>query len=115
MGVAFQDAVSSYAAQAATEYDYDVLDRLERLILTHRPRSVPETIAMLEVVIPNVEAGGRGDGADVQALQSILAYLGELPPLLTPSRSAQGRRRTSQSRTQRPDPAGLSSETEAGA
>lgn len=78
MGVAFQDAVSAYAAQAATEYDYDVLDRLERLILTHRPRSIPEIIAMLGVVIPNVEAGGRGDGADVKALENIMSYLGTL-------------------------------------
>jgi len=92
MGVAFQDAVSAYAAQAATEYDYDVLDRLERLILTHRPRSIPETIAMLEVVIPNVEAGGRGDGADVQALQSVLAYLSTLPaPQAAPSSSRSRR------------------------
>jgi hypothetical protein len=35
-------------------------------------------LGMLCVIIPNVELGGRGDGADVAALENIRTYLESL-------------------------------------
>lgn len=75
MGIAFKEAVETYEKSPKIEYDHELLDRLERLILAHRPQSVPEIIDMLVVIIPNVEAGGRGDGADVEALENIMTHL----------------------------------------
>lgn len=75
MVVAFQETVEAYHAGADTEGDHDVLESLERLILDHMPQSIAEIVSMLGVIIPNVELGGRGDGADVAALENIQAYL----------------------------------------
>ncbi|MBN9318431.1 MAG: hypothetical protein J0I28_01910 [Caulobacterales bacterium] len=50
-------------------------DRLERIILQHLPASPSEAVCMLDVVIPDLEAGGRSDGLDVKALCSIRAWL----------------------------------------
>ncbi|MCV0416523.1 MAG: hypothetical protein K5831_16790 [Brevundimonas sp.] len=59
-----------------TEADgFDVVDRLERLILDHEPRSAAEAAAMLEMVGENLEAGGRSDGRDVRALKRVIAFL----------------------------------------
>lgn len=78
MVVAFSDSVASYVSGMTTETDYDVLDKLERLILEHIPQSIAETVSMLGVVILNVEAGGRTDGADVSALESIRSFLAQV-------------------------------------
>ncbi|MNS73129.1 hypothetical protein D3C72_1065600 [compost metagenome] len=79
MVVAFLETVEAYRTSIDTEGDHDVLEKLERLILGHTPRSIAEIISMLGVIIPNVELGGRGDGADVAALESIQTYLQGLP------------------------------------
>lgn len=75
MVVAFHETVEAYRTSTDTEDDHDVLETLERLILDHTPQSIAEIVSMLGVIIPNVELGGRGDGADVAALQNIQAYL----------------------------------------
>lgn len=75
MVVAFHETVEAYRTSTDTEDDHDVLEKLERLILDHIPQSIAEIVSMLGVIIPNVELGGRGDGADVAALENIQAYL----------------------------------------
>lgn len=75
MVFAFQKAVEAYVASTSTEGDHDVLEKLERLILDHIPQSIADTVGMLGVIIPNVELGGRGDGADISALENIRTYL----------------------------------------
>ncbi|MNE29477.1 MULTISPECIES: hypothetical protein [unclassified Brevundimonas] len=75
MVVAFHETVEAYRTSTDTEDDHDVLEKLERLILDHTPQSIAEIVSMLGVIIPNVELGGRGDGADVAALENIQAYL----------------------------------------
>ncbi|MNV02910.1 hypothetical protein D3C71_931500 [compost metagenome] len=78
MVVAFHETVEAYRTSTDTEGDHDVLETLERLILDHTPQSIAEIVSMLGVIIPNVELGGRGDGADVAALENIQAYLQSL-------------------------------------
>ena len=78
MVVAFQETVEAYVTSTDTEGDDDLLNKLERLILDHSPRSIAETVSMLGVIIPNVEIGGRVDGADVAALANIRTFLESL-------------------------------------
>ncbi|MBB4799083.1 hypothetical protein U0030_10090 [Brevundimonas bullata] len=78
MVVAFQETVEAYVTSTDTEGDDDLLNKLERLILDHIPRSIAETVSMLGVIIPNVEIGGRVDGADVAALANIRTFLESL-------------------------------------
>lgn len=69
-----EDTVRAY--RAVTEADgYDVVDRLERLILDHEPHSAAEAATMLEMVGENLEAGGRSDGRDLRALKRVIAFL----------------------------------------
>lgn len=69
-----EEAVRAY--RLATEDDgFDLVDRLERLILDHRPMSAEEAAAMLELVGENLEAGGRSDGRDLGALRRVIAFL----------------------------------------
>lgn len=75
MVVAFKDTVDAYEHCTHIEGEEDVLEKLERLILEHIPQSIAETIAMLGVLIPNVEAGARVDGADLKALENIRTFL----------------------------------------
>lgn len=52
--------------------------RLERIILDHRPSCPSEAVAMLDVIIPDLQAGGRSDGRDVAAIANIRALLSTL-------------------------------------
>jgi hypothetical protein len=52
--------------------------RLERIILDHTPASPGEAVAMLDVIIPELMAGGRSDGRDILALDRIRTMLGAL-------------------------------------
>jgi hypothetical protein len=51
------------------------LERLEHLILDHRPGTSGEAISILDIVIPDMAAGGRSDGRDVSALLNIRTLL----------------------------------------
>ena len=68
-----QDASSSIDVTG-----YRTLERLERVILDHQPSSPNEAIAMLDLVIPEVLAGGRSDGRDASALMNIRTMLAGL-------------------------------------
>lgn len=69
-----EEAVRAY--RAVTEADgFEVVDRLERLILDHEPESAGEAAAMLEMVGENLKAGGRSDGRDARALQRVIVFL----------------------------------------
>ena len=54
---------------------FEVMERLERLILDHKPQGAEEAALMLEQVGENLEAGGRSDGRDLAALQRVVAFL----------------------------------------
>lgn len=49
--------------------------RLERLILDHDPQSIPEAVAMLNVALPDLVAGGRTDGRDIGAVSRVRDFL----------------------------------------
>lgn len=57
------------------EKSWKAVESLERVILDHRPSTAPEAVAMLDVVISDVIGGGRADGRDIKALQSIRSML----------------------------------------
>ncbi|MNH53286.1 hypothetical protein D3C85_694100 [compost metagenome] len=60
--------------------NYDVMDRLEVMVLKHNPKSLPEAATMLDVVAVNVAAGQRCDGLDVRAVQVVASFLREQHP-----------------------------------
>lgn len=63
------------------EAAFNALERLERIILDHVPRSVHEAVAMLDVIIPGLTEGGRSDGLDIEALANIRSMLASLPTI----------------------------------
>ena len=76
MRAALKLAETVQAYRAVTEDDgFEIIDRLERRILDHRPFSAEEAAAMLEVVGENLEVGGRSDGRDLKALHRVIAFL----------------------------------------
>lgn len=79
MGNAVFHKVLTKLSLASTGDYSGSMERLERLILDHSPTSAAEAASMLDVIIPDVEAGGRSDGRDVRALCSIRTYLGSSP------------------------------------
>lgn len=74
----FQQMVTEFNLGADGDYSGSI-ERLEKLILDHAPTSASEAVSMLDLIIPEVEAGGRSDGRDVRALVSIRTYLGTVP------------------------------------
>ncbi|MFN3352773.1 MAG: hypothetical protein ACK4Z5_04115 [Brevundimonas sp.] len=73
----FNHAVETYRRLATSEDPAatDDLEHVEVAILKHRPRSAGEAAAMIEVVLASLEAGGRSDGLDTVALQTLLRWL----------------------------------------
>ncbi len=63
---------------AETSRGCRTIEMLERTILGHAPQSVTEAVCMLDVVIPELRAGGRSDGRDIAALGRIRALLATL-------------------------------------
>lgn len=59
------------AWRAASDADKNILDRLERNILRHSPKSAEEAAIMLDVVAVNVATGQRCDELDVRAVHSV--------------------------------------------
>ncbi len=75
----FSEAAAKFPVVMGSEDDsaYRTLERLERIILDHIPHTPKEAVVMLDVIIPDVSAGGRSDGRDVRALSSIRTMLNE--------------------------------------
>ncbi|MGX8273809.1 hypothetical protein ACWQV9_14095 [Brevundimonas diminuta] len=73
MGVSL--ARTAVAWRLASEADEDVIERLEKIILRHSPKSAEEAATMLDVVAVNVSAGQRCDGLDVAAIESVSSWL----------------------------------------
>ena len=72
--VGLEDAVKAY--RCVTEDDgFEMVDRLERLILDHNPHSANEAALMLEMVGENLEVGGRSDGRDLRALKRVIRFI----------------------------------------
>lgn len=81
MGRANFSQATTKLVSAASSEDGDSLGtvlRLERIILDHTPSCPLEAVAMLDVIIPELTAGGRSDGRDVSALTNIRALLSTL-------------------------------------
>jgi len=70
----FQRVVSELTSVASGD-DSTAMETLERMILDHEPKCLTEAVSMLDVIIPEVETGGRSDGRDVRALHSIRSFL----------------------------------------
>ncbi len=51
------------------------LDKAERIILDHEPRSASDAVKIVHVLRTNAEAGQRGDGRDVKALARLHRWL----------------------------------------
>jgi hypothetical protein len=77
----FSQAIEQFSnlSVSADEAAYRAVENLERVILDHVPKTLAEAVAMLDLVIPEVSLGGRADGRDVKALQSIRTLLGAHP------------------------------------
>lgn len=75
----FEQAATEFQLAGTREDDatYRTLERLERIILDHTPHTPDEAVTMLDVIIPDVSAGGRSDGRDVRALCSIRSMLSQ--------------------------------------
>lgn len=73
----FYKAVERFAEANSSEDDgsFEKLERLERLILGHFPNSPAEAVMIMDLIIPNLLAGGRSDGRDVSALINIREML----------------------------------------
>ncbi|MFN3353375.1 MAG: hypothetical protein ACK4Z5_07185 [Brevundimonas sp.] len=77
----FEQALETYLALRGSE-DPDALDLFEAAeigILKHLPRSPIEAAAIVEVVMDNLENGGRGDGLDIRAMKHLRAWLDPRP------------------------------------
>jgi len=75
----FSQATARIAeVRALDDNDFPAVNQLERIILEHRPRTAAEAVAMLDLIIPDLAAGGRCDGRDVVALASIRTLLSSL-------------------------------------
>jgi len=68
---------AAYAArQAAVEGDdTDVLDRLELLILKHRPLGAEDAGIVLATALENLRHGGRPDELDVMAVERVIQWI----------------------------------------
>lgn len=77
----FSQAVVQFSnlTPTADEAAWRAIETLERVILDHVPKTLGEAAAMLDVVIPEVCAGGRADGRDVKALRNIRTLLDAHP------------------------------------
>jgi hypothetical protein len=73
----FSQAIVQFSnlSVSADDAAYRAVENLERVILDHVPKTPAEAVAMLDVIIPEVSLGGRADGRDVKALQSIRSLL----------------------------------------
>jgi hypothetical protein len=76
----FADAAAKLhlATNGEDDATYRTLERLERIILDHKPHTAGEAVSMLDVIIPDVSSGGRSDGRDVRALCSIRSMLSQI-------------------------------------
>jgi len=75
----FSQATARIAeTRAFDDSDFSAVNQLERIILDHRPRTPGEAVAMLDLIIPDISAGGRCDGRDVVALANIRTLLSGL-------------------------------------
>jgi len=74
----FSQAIVQFSnlSASADEAAYRAVEHLERVILDHVPKTLGEAVAMLDVIIADVSAGGRADGRDVKALGNIRSLLG---------------------------------------
>ena len=75
----FSQAIAHYPYVRCDERGYLALEKLERIILDHCPKTSSEAVAMLNVAIPDISSGGRSDGRDVKALRSIRTLLAAQP------------------------------------
>lgn len=77
----FSQAIEQFSnlSVSADDAAYRAVENLERVILDHVPKTLAEAVAMLDVIIPEVSLGGRTDGRDVKALESIRSLLGGRP------------------------------------
>jgi len=78
MGQATFSQATARIAETRAFDDFSAVNQLERIILDHRPRTVGEAVAILDLIIPDISAGGRCDGRDVVALANIRTLLSGL-------------------------------------
>lgn len=79
MGQAVIDRSAQIWRARSEDHDPDILDRLEVLVLKHKPKSSGQAATMLDVVAVNVSTGQRSDGLDVRAVQAVAFFLRALP------------------------------------
>lgn len=77
----FSQAIEQFSnlSVSADDAAYRAVENLERVILDHVPKTLAEAVAMLDLVISEVSIGGRADGRDVKALESIRSLLSAHP------------------------------------
>lgn len=76
MGLAYIQAVERLRGAASKDdIDFGAIDRLERIILSHTPRSAYEAYEMVSVLRTNVQAGQRCDQLDVRACDNLMEWL----------------------------------------
>ncbi len=72
----FNEAVETWKRPLPEDEGYiDAIDRIERLILGHRPTSLGEAVAMIDLLISEYECGPRSDEMDRQALTAIRVWI----------------------------------------
>lgn len=75
--VAFDQAVTVWKQQPEDDNDatFDAVAKIEALILSHRPRSLGESVAMLDLIISEYDCGPRCDELDRKALKAVREWL----------------------------------------
>lgn len=77
--ITFDDAVKLLREmRRLPEEEFRDTDDLEKIVLRHIPRHWEEAAVILEEVGYNLEAGARGDGLDVRAVNRIGRWLRQL-------------------------------------
>ncbi|RZJ00361.1 MAG: hypothetical protein EON90_07525 [Brevundimonas sp.] len=76
MALAYARAVQLLQEDETNEGgDTDVLDKLERIVLSHVPQSASEALEILAVLRSNIETGQRSDELDLQACDNLTEWL----------------------------------------
>ncbi|WP_333592318.1 hypothetical protein [Brevundimonas sp.] len=69
----FDQAAADWMRLSASENpdDFDALEKVERFLLTHRPKDFKQLATILAVIASRVEGGGCSDGRDASALRRL--------------------------------------------
>ena len=70
----------AWIADVSDEEAWARLDSLERSILLRPAESAGDLLAKLSILKQNIAGGGRSDGMDIDAVDTVISWLGDAAP-----------------------------------